>query len=201
MAENYRRARGTTKSTAPESAASKWWRGVQERKAEGRAKLESEYAAKQERMKQRESALAANPSAPRTRAGAYASRPNPGSPTDAQARLAAAKAKAPAPAKAPAKAPAPPPMLARRPTAPGANTAAGKAVAKGVADTAAKVKAKAAPSSKSVKTVHTKGGDYPVYKKDSAEAQSFRGAFADARKAGKKTFTWQGRSYTTEVKK
>jgi hypothetical protein len=46
----------------------------------------------------------------------------------------------------------------------------------------------------------TKGGDYPVYKKDSGKAQSFRDAFSSARKAGKKTFTWEGRSYTTAVK-
>ena len=50
------------------------------------------------------------------------------------------------------------------------------------------------------KVVKTKGGDYPVYKKDSKPAKSFRSAFASARKAGKKTFSWDGRTYTTEVK-
>jgi len=56
------------------------------------------------------------------------------------------------------------------------------------------------PASPPVSSVKTKGGDYPVYKKDSGAAQSFRTAFAAARKEGKKTFTWNGRSYTTEVK-
>lgn len=46
----------------------------------------------------------------------------------------------------------------------------------------------------------TRGGDYPVYKKGSSSAQSFREAFASARKAGKKEFTWQGRKYNTKVK-
>jgi hypothetical protein len=45
----------------------------------------------------------------------------------------------------------------------------------------------------------TEAGKFPVYPKASPSAQSFRGAFADARKAGKKTFTWQGRKYTTDV--
>jgi hypothetical protein len=52
-----------------------------------------------------------------------------------------------------------------------------------------------------VKTVKTKGGDYNVYKKNSVSAQSFRSAFRAAAKAGKKTFTWKGKKYTTEVKK
>lgn len=47
----------------------------------------------------------------------------------------------------------------------------------------------------------TKAGNYPVYSKKSSAAKSFRSAFADARKSGKKTFTWQGRKYTTKVKK
>jgi len=46
----------------------------------------------------------------------------------------------------------------------------------------------------------TRGGDYPVYKKGSSSAQSFREAFASARKVGKKEFTWQGRKYNTKVK-
>lgn len=46
----------------------------------------------------------------------------------------------------------------------------------------------------------TRGGDYPVYKKGSSSAQSFREAFASARKAGKKEFTWQGRKYNTKLK-
>ena len=55
-------------------------------------------------------------------------------------------------------------------------------------------------SSKPLKSVKTRGGDYPVYAKKSSEAKSFRSAFAAARKAGKKVFTWQGRKYTTKVK-
>jgi len=47
----------------------------------------------------------------------------------------------------------------------------------------------------------TKAGNYPVYSKKSSAAKSFRSAFADARKSGRKTFTWQGRKYTTKVKK
>ena len=62
------------------------------------------------------------------------------------------------------------------------------------------------PISKNIKTkdveVKTeKGGDFPVMKKKSVAAESFRDAFSAARnpKSGKreKTFTWQGRSYTT----
>ena len=49
--------------------------------------------------------------------------------------------------------------------------------------------------------VKTKGGDYPVYKKKSASAGSFREAFRLNRKAGKKTFKWRGRLYTTKLKK
>ena len=50
-----------------------------------------------------------------------------------------------------------------------------------------------------VKKVETKGGDYPVYKKESKKAESFRSKFARKRKAGAKTFNWKGRSYTTET--
>ncbi len=48
-------------------------------------------------------------------------------------------------------------------------------------------------------TVKTKGGDYPVYGKQSGAGMLFRQAFADARRAGKKQFVWQGRKYTTEM--
>ena len=51
-----------------------------------------------------------------------------------------------------------------------------------------------------VKQVATKGGTYPVYKKKSETAQHFRDAFKAARKAGKKTFTWNGKKYNTKVK-
>lgn len=44
----------------------------------------------------------------------------------------------------------------------------------------------------------TEGGAYPTYKKESKPAKSFRDAFAEARKAGKDTFEWHGRKYTTD---
>ena len=46
----------------------------------------------------------------------------------------------------------------------------------------------------------TEGGAYPTYKKKSKPAKSFRKAFSEARGAGKKTFMWDGRKYTTKVK-
>ena len=55
-------------------------------------------------------------------------------------------------------------------------------------------------SSTPAKFVKTKGGDYPTYDKKSDEAKSFRSAFAAARKDGAKTFMWEGRKYTTDVK-
>ena len=47
----------------------------------------------------------------------------------------------------------------------------------------------------------TKGGNYPQYTKNTPKAQSFRDAFASARKDGKEKFSWEGREYTTEVAK
>ena len=47
----------------------------------------------------------------------------------------------------------------------------------------------------------TKGGAYATYGKKSKAAGSFRSSFAEARKAGKKTFKWDGRSYSTAVAK
>ena len=46
----------------------------------------------------------------------------------------------------------------------------------------------------------TEGGAYPTYKKKSKPAKSFRKAFSEAKGEGKKTFTWDGRKYTTKVK-
>jgi hypothetical protein len=40
-------------------------------------------------------------------------------------------------------------------------------------------------------------GSYPTYNRSSDEAKSFRDAFAAARKEGKMTFEWEGRSYGT----
>lgn len=45
-----------------------------------------------------------------------------------------------------------------------------------------------------------KKGAYPVYRKESSNAQSFRTAFAAAKKAGKDGFTWEGRKYNTKTK-
>tara|TARA_Y100000310_G_scaffold174322_1_gene174403 strand:+ start:259 stop:954 length:696 start_codon:yes stop_codon:yes gene_type:complete len=44
----------------------------------------------------------------------------------------------------------------------------------------------------------TEGGAYAKYKKGSKASGSFKKAFAKASKAGKKTFSWDGRSYTTK---
>ena len=51
-----------------------------------------------------------------------------------------------------------------------------------------------------VDRVKTKGGEYKVYKKKSEAAQSFRAAFRKAKNKGQKTFTWDGRRYTTKTK-
>ena len=44
-----------------------------------------------------------------------------------------------------------------------------------------------------------KGPTYAKYKKKSATAGKFRSAYAAARKGGKKTFTWQGRKYKSDL--
>ena len=41
-------------------------------------------------------------------------------------------------------------------------------------------------------------GDYPIYRKDSAPAKSFRKKYREEKDAGAKTFTWQGRKYNTK---
>ena len=41
-------------------------------------------------------------------------------------------------------------------------------------------------------------GNYPIYRQDSAPAKDFRATYNKAKKEGKKTFTWQGRKYTTK---
>ena len=72
---------------------------------------------------------------------------------------------------------------------------------KKAAKTKAKVKAKAPETgkvragAKGVKS--TKGGEYVKYGKKSKAAKSFRSEFAAARKAGKTSFSWDGRSYST----
>ncbi len=104
-------------------------------------------------------------------------------------RAPAPKAKAPAPK---AKAPAPKATAAPAP----------KATAAPAPKTKVTVR-EARPAYTDVSPPPRKSGksEYVVYEKKSSEAQSFRDAFAAARKGGAKTFTWQGRKYTTEVKK
>ena len=48
--------------------------------------------------------------------------------------------------------------------------------------------------------VKTKAGTYKTFKKKSEAAKSFRSAFANARKSGYKTFTWNGKKYNTKTK-
>ena len=75
----------------------------------------------------------------------------------------------------------------------------------GMEKKAAKVKAKEkakAPETGKVRrgakgVKSTKGGEYVKYGKKSKAAKSFRSEFAAARKAGKKAFSWDGRSYST----
>ncbi len=40
---------------------------------------------------------------------------------------------------------------------------------------------------------------YPIYRQESSTAQSFRDAFATARKSNAGVFDWGGRKYTTEL--
>ena len=56
-------------------------------------------------------------------------------------------------------------------------------------------------STKSAPTAKKSSSAFPTYKKDSEQAKSFRSAFAAANKAKKKTFTWEGRTYSTAKKK
>ena len=56
----------------------------------------------------------------------------------------------------------------------------------------------ASPSKPSDGRVNPK--DYPTYKKDTKSAEAFRKAFDAAKKAGKKNFTFEGRSYKVETK-
>ena len=48
-------------------------------------------------------------------------------------------------------------------------------------------------------SVKTKGGDFPVYRKETPSAQSFKEAFRQARRDKKATFTWQGRKYSSDL--
>ena len=48
--------------------------------------------------------------------------------------------------------------------------------------------------------VKTKAGTYKTFKKDSNAAADFRKTFAIAKKKGYKTFTWNGKKYSTKTK-
>ena len=74
--------------------------------------------------------------------------------------------------------------------------AAGKAGSNG-SETKAKPnpKAKAQPSSSRVNP-----SDYPTYKRNTESAKSFRAAQRAAKAKGNKTFTWEGRRYSTAEK-
>jgi hypothetical protein len=63
-----------------------------------------------------------------------------------------------------------------------------------------KIKATGRIRRKSTSVTLTEGGAYATYKKKSGAAKSFRSAFSKASKAGKKTFTWDGRKYSTKKK-
>ena len=56
-------------------------------------------------------------------------------------------------------------------------------------------------STKPAPTAKNSSSSFPTYKKDSDQAKSFRAAFSAASKAKKKTFTWEGRTYSTAKKK
>ena len=58
-----------------------------------------------------------------------------------------------------------------------------------------------APSGASAADGRTKKEDYPTYKKGTESSAAFRTAFKKAKDAGSKTFTFEGRKYTTADKK
>lgn len=58
-----------------------------------------------------------------------------------------------------------------------------------------------APSGASATDGRTKKEDYPTYKKGTESSAAFRTAFKKAKDAGSKTFTFEGRKYTTADKK
>ena len=77
------------------------------------------------------------------------------------------------------------------------------AVATGVGMKAMESKSTAEPKTR--ETTKPKDGrinaaDFPTYKKGTKSAEAFRKAFAKAKKDGKKTFKFEGRSYKVETK-
>ena len=51
------------------------------------------------------------------------------------------------------------------------------------------------------KDTRSNAKDYPTYKKGTPSSKAFKDAFAKAKDAGKKSFTFEGRSYKVEEKK
>ena len=73
-----------------------------------------------------------------------------------------------------------------------------------IADLATRTKGKPAKTAKPARRgMSSMGKDYKAKEKEAsrkAVARNFDRAFAAARKAGKKTFTWRGKTYTTKMK-
>ena len=73
-------------------------------------------------------------------------------------------------------------------------------IPKGVDVAKVKTEGKIPSPKKTTSVTLTEGGAYPTYKKKSKPAKSFKSAFRAARVAGKDTFMWNDRKYTTELK-
>ena len=90
---------------------------------------------------------------------------------------------------------------AKMPAGPGTSKEDVKKKAETIAGAKEKAKKKAKGAGRvrkgAVGVKSTKGGEYVKYKKKSKPAKSFRSAFAKARSEGKKSFSWDGRSYST----
>lgn len=91
----------------------------------------------------------------------------------------------------------------------GQRKAGGAGAATGAVATAAttakyesdKKEAKAKESKGKGNDTRTKATDFPTYKKGTESSKAFNEAFKKAKDAGKKTFTFEGRSYKVEDKK
>lgn len=80
------------------------------------------------------------------------------------------------------------------------NSGGGKPPSGPVGSAANKPTAKKQTATKKPTAKKPKSKDFPTYDKNSKSATSFRSATAAAKKAGKKTFTWEGRKYSTKEK-
>ena len=86
-------------------------------------------------------------------------------------------------------------------TTPGKATIADYGGSSGKGQRLANVRPRNVTLSKQTGNVKTKGGNYPVYKKNSSAAKTFRASFKDARSKGLSMFKFQGRKYNTKLKK